>query len=278
MSTIITLINKAQALLEMNKDGEISAEKTIATLTKHIGEMAKAATKSSDSYDSSDSKKKTKKSKKSDSESDGDAPPKPKREPNDWIKFTSRVSIILKENNVTLPGAEQKQFCSKLKTIKPTNEWDNEDEILREREKWVKPDISKQEAAGKNKSSKSSRRSSIIEEEKKPEPEKKKPDPTKIEEKKKPAPTKIEEKKPEPEKKKPGRPKKEVKEVKAAATTDKDELEFDGFEHDGTLYLKSKEGYLLDTDGEWVGIYDGETIDEDAEQPEVVKAWCAKNE
>ena len=255
--------------------------------------------------------KKAKKSKKSDSESDSDTI-KQKREPSVWVKFTSRIHAILKENDSSFKDVgTEKQFCSYLKTIKAYDEWDDDD-VLAEKSKWVKPEISKQEAAGKNKNSrKSSRRSSVAEEsekeepkaevkkEQKPEPEKKsevkkeqkeqkpekkaevkkeeKPEP----EKKKPGrPKKVvektEEKKPEPEKKKAGRPKKVVEKVEEAEE-ESDEIDFDGFEHEGTLYLKSKEGYLLDTDGEWIGIFDGETIDEDAEEPEKVKQYRATN-
>jgi hypothetical protein len=88
--------------------------------------------------------------KKAKKERDPDAP---KKEPNSWIKFTTRVNEVLNENEAKLPGAEQKQFCSSLKDAlleelgkdkkdKLTAE-DYEsisaETILSKRETWVKP-------------------------------------------------------------------------------------------------------------------------------------------
>ena len=295
MSTITSLINKAQGVLDMNKDDMMSAENTVKALTKLINEMAKDMVKTAEISDGekseSESKSKSKsKSKKADTETDSDAAPKEKRPANKWTIFTSRVNNILKENSAPLPGAEQKQFCSHLSTIKHYTEWEDEDkdEILAERAKWVKPEMSKQEAAGKNKTSrKSSRRSSVAEESEKPEVKKAeevKEKKVEVKEKKKPGrPKKVveekekeKEKKAEPEKKKAGRPKKEVKKVEEVED-ESDEVDFEGFEYEGTLYLKSKEGYLLDIEGNWVGLFNGETVDEDAEEPEKVKEYRVMN-
>ena len=103
-----------------------------------------------------DTVKPAKKARKTKKEVDPDAPVKPKGEANVWCKFTSRVSTVLKENDAKLPGAEQKQFCSALKAKNDKyDEWDD-DAILAESKTWVKPDVSKQEALGKNKTSRSS--------------------------------------------------------------------------------------------------------------------------
>lgn len=101
-------------------------------------------------------KKTTKKAPKK--ERDPDAP---KKEPNSWIKFTTRVNEVLNENEAKLPGAEQKQFCSALKDAlleelgkdkkdKLTAE-DYEsisaETILSKRETWVKPTETKWDLA-----------------------------------------------------------------------------------------------------------------------------------
>jgi len=88
-------------------------------------------------------------------------PDAPKKEPNSWIKFTTRVNEVLNENEAKLPGAEQKQFCSSLKDAlleelgkdkkdKLTAE-DYEsisaETILSKRETWVKPTETKWDLA-----------------------------------------------------------------------------------------------------------------------------------
>uniref|UniRef100_A0A6C0D6U1 Uncharacterized protein n=1 Tax=viral metagenome TaxID=1070528 RepID=A0A6C0D6U1_9ZZZZ len=97
---------------------------------------------------------KTKKTKK---ERDPDAP---KKEPNSWIKFTSRVNDILKTNDVKLPGAEQKQFASSLKEKNADYDTWTEESILAERQSWVKPEVGKWAAAHPEGSTKTSRKNS----------------------------------------------------------------------------------------------------------------------
>ena len=91
-------------------------------------------------------------------ESDPDAPKKPA---NAWILFTSRVNVLLNENDAKLPGAEQKQFCSMLKERNTDYESWSEEAILEARQSWVKPETSKQShftnrEGGSNKSSRKS--------------------------------------------------------------------------------------------------------------------------
>ena len=114
------------------------------------------------------------KAKRTKKERDPDAP---KGEPNAWIKFTSRVNVLLNENDAKLPGAEQKQFCSllkdnllaELKKLDDTKKMLTEDDyasidsemILTERKSWVKPETGKwkashPEGSGSNKSSRKS--------------------------------------------------------------------------------------------------------------------------
>ena len=79
--------------------------------------------------------------------------PKLKKEPNSWILFTIHVNEVLKNNEVGLPGAEQKQFCGALKAENENYKELTDDAILDARKTWVKPDVSKQFLAGKNKTS-----------------------------------------------------------------------------------------------------------------------------
>jgi len=295
-----------QAVHEMYKDGEISSEASMTSLGKHMAEMAKAfKTDKAEISKPVEKVKKRKNAKASSDDSDsgtGSGSDKPKRKANDFVIFSSCVRKILKEREESIKDVgTHNQFCSHLKGIKSYTEWieafkedekvftdEEADAIISAKADWVKPEISKQEADGKSKG-KGSRRSSVVsaevkeeeKEEKKPEKkEEKKAEIKKPEEKK--AEIKKEIKKPEikkevkEEKKKPGRPPKKVEEKKKAEekkADESDDLDFEGFEHDGTLYLKSAQGYMLSTDIEWVGIWDGESIDTDAAEPECVAEY-----
>ena len=56
-------------------------------------------------------------------------------EPNQWIKFTQRVNMLLKTTDYRGPATIGKQFASYLKDIKPYDEWTDE-EILDEFKSW----------------------------------------------------------------------------------------------------------------------------------------------
>ena len=103
-----------------------------------------------------------KKEKKAKKERDPDAP---KKEANNWIKFTSRVREVLKTEGFST-GVEVTQFCRTLKEALPTHEVENasgktvtepdysaisDEDILVKRRSWVKPEHSEQELAGKSK-------------------------------------------------------------------------------------------------------------------------------
>ncbi len=84
---------------------------------------------------------KTKKPKK---ERDPDAP---KREPNDWIKFTQRVDGLLKGADKSFKRvADSKKFAAHLKKAKVYAEW-TDDAILAERETWTPPAVEEKDAA-----------------------------------------------------------------------------------------------------------------------------------
>lgn len=203
-------------------------------------------------------------------------PDAPKKEPNSWIKFTTRVNEVLNENEAKLPGAEQKQFCSSLKDAlleelgkdkkdKLTAE-DYEsisaETILSKRETWVKPMETKWDLAhpdDEKVKERKSRKSSIAS-----GTESDASAASAASEKKaKKAPKKAEEKTEEVVKKGRGRPKK-VKEADAPApevvTVKKDDEEAEDEEEEeviedvelvtvnGKEYYKSEFNDLFDSD------------------------------
>jgi len=62
-------------------------------------------------------------------------PSAPKREPNVWIKFSSRVGLLLKTTAHKGPATIAKQFASHLKDIKPYDDW-TDAEILHDFSSW----------------------------------------------------------------------------------------------------------------------------------------------
>jgi len=63
-------------------------------------------------------------------------PSAPKREPNVWIKFSSRVGLLLKTTAHKGPATIAKQFASHLKDIKPYDDW-TDAEILHQFSSWT---------------------------------------------------------------------------------------------------------------------------------------------
>jgi len=62
---------------------------------------------------------------------------KPKRAPNAWILFNTRIDTLMKETEMTFKRvAEAKQFASKLKKEKAPADW-TDDEILAARNEWA---------------------------------------------------------------------------------------------------------------------------------------------
>ena len=61
------------------------------------------------------------------------------RAPNSWGLFRTRISTLLKENELPIKlSPEMLQFCSRLKTEKPIDDW-TDDAILEARRGWVAP-------------------------------------------------------------------------------------------------------------------------------------------
>jgi len=215
-------------------------------------------------------------SKSSDSESDSE--PKAKRD-TEWSRFTTRVRALLAEAEHTFERApELLQFCSALKVKKAMDEWDN-DEILEERDSWVRPEKSKQEIAGKNKrppsanasiASKSDKEESEAEEsdeeeEKEPTP---KPQPKKKAEK---VEKKVEEK-PAPKKKA------EKKEAKKPAEEEWDG-ELEGWSYKGKNYTKTSLHDVVDEDSySYVGRYNDweDKLDKKHPMPAYIKKLLAE--
>lgn len=231
--------------------------------------------------------------KKGSSSSDTESVTKPKRALSEgmkaWAGFQKRVATVLKEADVPLKNyAENMQFSSYLKTKNTDYEsWDN-DQILEQRESWVKPEVSKLAAAGKTKrpsSSKSSVASTeedaekVVEEmekmikeiddkkadEKKPKKPKKKAEEVKAEE------VKVEEvKKPEEKKKSRGRP------SKKGVETEPEEYDGDinAFKWKGKMFSKTTFNDVFDEDTySYIGRWDEKTnnIDEKHPMPAYVK-------
>ncbi len=90
-------------------------------------------------------------------------PSAPKREPTAWRLFADRVRAVLREAGFsgTALGTECVQFASSLKEENADFSSWTESDILARRAAWAKPDVSKQEAAGKNKTKKSSGAASV---------------------------------------------------------------------------------------------------------------------
>ena len=226
--------------------------------------------------------------KKGSSSSDTESVTKPKRALSEgmkaWAGFQKRVATVLKEADVPLKNyAENMQFCSFLKSKNTDYEsWDN-DQILEQRESWVKPEVSKLAAAGKTKrpsSSKSSVASKFDEEaekvveemikeidaeKKKPKKPKKKAEEVKAEE------VKVEEvKKPEEKKKSRGRP------SKKAVETEPEQYDGDinAFKWKGKMFSKTTFNDVIDEDTySYIGRWDEKTnnIDEKHPMPAYVK-------
>ena len=78
-------------------------------------------------------------------------PSAPKKEPNDWIKFTSAVRAALKAADIKT-GVEVTQFCGALKAKNADYASWTSALILAEHSSWERPEVSKQALAGKNKS------------------------------------------------------------------------------------------------------------------------------
>jgi len=206
-------------------------------------------------------------------------PDAPKKEPNVWIKFTQRVGTLIKTAH---PGAKGpatigKQFCSFLKEQKAYDEWTDE-EILDAYEGWERPEVSKMEQAKSSKTSQASEEESESKSEKKPR--KPQSEETKAAAALKRAATKakkaIEASKPEAseaeaeaiEPSEASKPVKAFKKKVVAKSYTMDQLtDFDSFTHEGVDYGRNVRGNVVDGEGQYVGFWNGKTVDKTVEAP-----------
>jgi len=159
-------------------------------------------------------------------EKDPNAAPK---EPNVWIKFTQRVSTLLKEAKIDIGAAPvSKQFASMLKDQKPYAEWTDE-AILAAWPLWTKPEVSKMAARKASTSGESSASEGSVAE--------------------------------KPKAPKKAKVAKAAKAAKAAINYTVEQLQdFDEFKHDGVEYGKNVRGDLVDTDGVYAGHWNGKAV------------------
>lgn len=232
-----------------------------------------------------------KKEKKAKKERDPDAP---KKEANNWIKFTSRVREVLKTEGFST-GVEVTQFCRTLKEALPTHEVENasgktvtepdysaisDEDILVKRRSWVKPEHSEQELAGKSKRkgsvSGSEASDSASEGGDKPKEEKKKrqwSEEAKASAAAKRAAKKAEkaaasddeeEEKPKPATAAVPAPQKVAPPPLPAASQEEedeeeDDTNFAPWVWKKKVYHKNNKGYVITEDMEWVGLFDEKT-------------------
>lgn len=224
-------------------------------------------------------KPKKSKSKKS-ADVDG-SEPKPKREPNEWIKFSQRVERLVRETEAEagktkeekMPTVVTKQFASYLKTQKAYAEWED-DEIKAALDGWEAPVVSKQK---ERKSSAESAASGASAE----KPKRKWSDEAKATAAAKRAAKKaaaaaasVEDSDAESEAEKPkaaAKPaasKPKVAKPAAKPVDKKAQMRFSLWSHDGTDYWKNSRGDVVSSEMDWVGHWNGKKIDESAAQPE----------
>ena len=119
---------------------------TVAQLDEMVQKAVKKVLAETPSLPITSASKKVKKQKK---EKDPDAP---KRAPSDWINFTGSVRTSLKEAGHKV-SKEVQQFSSFLKEKNANYSSWTAESIVEEFKSWTPPEVSKQEAAGKNKGS-----------------------------------------------------------------------------------------------------------------------------
>lgn len=234
---------------------------------------------------------KSKKSKKEKPEASGE--PKEKREGTSWSKFSAgRVGGLIRAAEEGM-AKDQKtgvavilQFASTLKLKKGYDEW-QDDEIMAEWESFEPPAISKKEIERQSKGSVGSAAAAepVADEVGAGEKKKRKPqsEETKAAAAIKRAATKAakatmagggatasseaeeEQAADAPPPAAPSKPASVAK--KASIVKKKVDLFLDPWTHDGEELLKNERGDVVSVDGDWVGKWDGKTIDKSAPEP-----------
>ena len=210
-------------------------------------------------------------------------PGAPKKEPNVWIKFTQRVGTLIKTAHPDAKGPATigKQFCSFLKEQKAYDEWADE-EILEAYDGWERPEVSKMEQAKSSKTSQASEEESESKSEKKPR--KPQSEETKKAAALKRAATKAKkaaeaskaesseaseaEASKASEASKPSEPAKAFKKKTVTKSYTMEQLtDFDSFTHEGVDYGRNVRGNVVDGEGQYVGFWNGKTVDKAVEAP-----------
>jgi hypothetical protein len=186
-------------------------------------------------------------------------PNAPAKEPNVWIKFTQRVSALLKAAEIDTGAAPvSKQFASSLKDEKPYGDW-TDAQILAAWPKWTRPAESKMKIKSRMSESGSVSGSSVAA----PAPT---PEPVKPVELVKP----VEPVKPvKPvEAAKPGTVKKAGKQVKKPTFTLEQLQDFGEIDELGGDFGVNVRGDTVDGFGDYVGFWDGKKLVKKSEKPD----------
>lgn len=273
-------------------------EKHRETLLQSLAKMlqstpAPAASASAPSGKAPKTAKAPKKSKAA-SEDSADAEPKEKRAPNAWIVFSMRVEKLVRvaEEVAETPKDSRmktvviKQFASFLKTQKAYEEW-ADDEITEALGSWTAPETSKQAVAKAEKEASvaGSEAGSVAGDDAEAAPaekakrkwseEAKAAAAAKRAAKKVAAPAEAApapaEAVPAPAPAAPAPAKKTVaikrKAAPAPEPVKKVDLSFFAWTHEGKEYYTNDRGDVATTDFEWVGRFNGQTIDETVPEP-----------
>ena len=235
---------------------------------------------------------KSKKSKKEKPEASGE--PKEKKEGSSWSKFSAgRVGGLIRATEEGMPKDQKTgvavilQFASSLKLKKSYDEWKDE-EIMAEWESFEPPAISKKEIERQSKGSVGSAAAAepVADEVGAGEKKKRKPqsEETKAAAALKRAATKAakatkavgggntsseaeeEEEQAADAPPPPAAPSKPAAK-KASIVKKKVDLYLDPWNHDGEELLKNERGDVVSVDGDWIGKWDGKTIDKSAPEP-----------
>jgi hypothetical protein len=225
------------------------------------------------------------------SDDSADAEPKEKRAPNAWILFSARVEKLVRaaEEAAETPKESRmktvvaKQFASHLKSLKAYDEW-ADDEVTEALSDWTPPETSKQAVAKAAASVASSESGSVAGDDAEAEAPAAPAEKTKrkwSDEAKAAAAAKRAAKKAAPasapaeaapapaEAPAPAPVKKAItlKPKAAPAPVKKVDLSFFSWTHEGKEYYTNDRGDVATTDFEWVGRFNGQTIDETVPEP-----------
>ena len=284
-----------QELLEKHR------ETLLSSLAKMLSTSSSAAAAPVATDDKKGRKKKEKKP------VDPNAPPKEKRAPNSWILFSMRVEKLIRAaeeaagkttKETRMHTVVIKQFAASLKSTKPYDDW-ADDEITEALTTWTPPEVSKMAAAKAEKEAATASSAASVASDSASvapdaaaaptapaaeKPKRKWSDEAKAAAAEKRAATKAAKEKeaaseapaadaPAPPAPAATEPKKTaaIKPKKAAAPPPAPEKKFDlslfEWTHDGKDYYTNDRGDVVTTDFEWVGRFDGKSIDETVPEP-----------